>query len=1026
MNFSAWSIRNPIPAIMLFILLTAMGLVSFQRMTVQNFPDIELPVVTAVVTWPGASPGQMETEVTRKIENAVANLQGLKHIHGRAYDGATSVSVEFDIAKNIDTAVQEVRDAVAGVRSTLPANANDPVVSKVTFSSQPILTFTVSSSRMDEADLSWFVDDTISRTLLGVRGVGKVSRVGGVSREVRVELDYGRMNALGATAADVSRRLAQIQQDGSAGNAELGTSAQTIRLLGTVKTAGELAALPITLSDGRSVRLSDIATVRDTVAPRTMAAYIDGKKAVAFEVSRAKGYGEIDVAARVNAALDGLKKQNPGLELTEAFNFVYPVQENYSASMHLLYEGAILAVLVVWIFLRDWRATFVAAVALPLSIIPAFAGMYFMGFSLNILTLLSLSLVVGILVDDAIVEIENIVRHLGMGKPPLEAAMEAADEIGMAVIATTFTLIAVFLPTAFMGGIPGKFFVQFGWTAAIAIFVSLVVARLITPMMAAYMLRPLKHEMTDGWLMKRYLRAAAWCLKHRVITMMVTAVFFVGSLALAGTLQTGFIPGDDASQSQVSIELPPGSTFAQTEALALRTRDLVQTNPYVTRVYTAIGGGAAGGDPFASQAGDVRKATLTVQLKQRSERGGVRKQAIEKQLRELMHQVPGVRYRVGLADNSSKYQLVLQSENGEQLLAHAQTVEKELRSVPGIGSVTSSASLLRPELLIRPDFNRMAAAGVTSAAVADTVRVATAGDFDQALAKLNVSQRQIPVVVRLPDADRKNLDHIKGLLVPGSGGPVALENFADVSLGSGPQQIERLDRSRRVQFDIELNGQPLGVVSKAVSKLPSVAQLPPGIHQINIGDAEAMAELFASFGLAMLTGVFCIYVVLVLLFKEFFQPATILSALVLSVPGAMLALWLTRSSISMPALIGLIMLMGIATKNSILLVEYAIVARRDHHLSRWDALLDACHKRARPIVMTTIAMGAGMLPVALGIGSDGSFRGPMAIVVIGGLITSTFLSLLVVPVVFTYVDDVIRLLERLVRRRKAPAPSPGH
>jgi multidrug efflux pump subunit AcrB len=901
----------------------------------------------------------------------------------------------------------------------------------VNLSGMPVLTYTVASSRIDDEALSWFVDNQVSKTMLAVRGVGVVARVGGVSREVRVELDPSRLAALGVTAADVSRTLRQVQQEGSGGRMDLGGAEQSVRTLATVASAQELAALeiPVQGNDGaRHIRLDQVATVSDTVAEVRSAALLNGKPVVGFEITRSRGASEIDVAEGVRAALDKLKAEHPDITVTEAFNFVDPVIENFESSMALLLEGAVLAVIVVWFFLRDWRATFVSAVALPLSIIPTFAAMYWLGFTLNVVTLLSLSLVVGILVDDAIVEIENIMRHLRMGKTPFQAAMEAADEIGLAVIATTFTLIAVFLPTAFMSGIVGKFFVQFGWTAALAVWFSLVVARLLTPMMAAYILKPPnKPHREPGW-MAAYLRLATWCLKHRLWTLLAALVFSVASCGplAAGKIAGGFMPPDDLSQTQVYLTLPPGSTFKETLALAQQAGAIVAAHPHVKLVYTAVGGGTAGGDPFAGKAAaEARKATLTLNLTPRAQRGGITKQNVEADLRKALEVLPGVRVQVAFGGSSEKFVLVLAGENGEALAAHARLVEQELRTLGGIGNVVSTASLQRPELEVRPDNARAADLGVTTAAISDTLRIATSGDFDQALAKLNLSQRQVPVVVRLPDAARQDLAQLERLGVPGRNGVVALGNVATLKVGSGPARIDRYDRLRNVNFEIELNGQPLGEVQAQADALPSLANLPPGILKTAVGDAEAMQELATGFGLAMATGVACIYIVLVLLFHAWVQPATILVALLLSIPGAILALFVTGTALTMPAMIGMIMLMGIASKNSILLVEYAVMARREHGLNRWDALLDACHKRARPIVMTTIAMGAGMLPIALGFGTDPSFRAPMAIVVIGGLITSTFLSLLVIPVVYTFVDDLVQFFVRRFGRRHPVAVVPG-
>ncbi len=1016
MNVSAWSIKNPIPAILLFVMLTLMGLMGFRAMKIQQFPDIDLPTIIVSAALPGASPSQLETDVARKIENSIATLHGVKHIYTQVQDGAATITAEFRLEKPTQEALDDVRSAVARVRSDLPSDLRDPVVAKMDLAGMPILTYTVASDRMDDEALSWFVDNTMVKNLLAVRGVGAVSRVGGVEREVRVELDPGKLLSLGATAADISRQLRQIQQEASGGRADVGGIEQSVRTVATVHSAEELARMDIALAGGRRIRLDQVATVSDTVTERRSAALLNGAPVVGFEITRSRGAGEVEIATEVRNALEKLKAAYPHITVVEAFNFVDPVEENYHGSMTLMYEGALLAVLVVWLFLRDARATLVSATALPLSIIPAFGAMYLMGFSINVVTLLSLSLVIGVLVDDAIVEIENITRHLRMGKSPLQAATEAADEIGLAVIATTFTLIAVFLPTAFMGGVPGKFFVQFGWTAAIAVFFSLVVARMLTPMMAAFVLRLPKREYHEPRWMAMYMNWVAWCLKHRIKTLLATGVFFIGSFLLVPLLPTGFIPPDDLSQTQVYLSLPPGATFKQTYAAAEQARVLVQKHPHVKLVYTAIGGGTAGGDPFMmGGAPEVRKATLTINMTPRGQRGGISKQQVERELRKLLEALPGARVSVGFGGSNDKYMLVLAGENGQVLSDHARVVERELRTIPGIGNVTSSASLVRPELTVRPDFARAADLGVTSAAIADTLRMATAGDYSQGLAKLNLSQRQVPIVVKLPLAAREDLELLGRLTVPGTHGPVMLGSVASFTIDSSPAEINRYDRLRNINFEIELNSQPLGLVEQTASALPSLSNLPPGVIKTAVGDAEAMNDLFASFSLAMLTGVLCIYIVLVLLFKDFVQPVTILAALVLSIPGAFLALFITHTALSMPSMIGLIMLMGIATKNSILLIDYVILGRRKG-LDRWDALRDACHKRARPIVMTTVAMGAGMLPIALGWGTDPSFRAPMAIVVIGGLITSTFLSLLVIPVIFSYVDDAIGRVQNLFKR----------
>ncbi len=1018
MNLSAWSIRNPIPAAMLFVLLTLAGLLSFSAMKVQNFPDMDLPVVMVTAALPGAAPGQLESDVARKIENAIATTQRLKHITTTLVDGTATIAAEYQLEKPVQEAVDDVRSAVSRVRADLPADLRDPIVTKLELSSQPILAFAIASNKLDDQELSWFVDDQLTRRLLAVPGVGAVSRVGGVTREVRVALDPLKLQALGVTAAEVSHQLRQVQLESAGGRADLGGAEQPLRTLATLQTAEQIAALQIPLPGGRHARLDQLAEVSDTWAEPRTAALLGEQPVIGFEVSRSRGASEIEVGAGVQQALDALRAEHPHLTLKRTVDFVEIAQDEYDSSMHLLYEGAILAVVVVWLFLRNWRATIVSAVALPLSVIPAFIGMHLLGFSINVITLLALSLVVGILVDDAIVEVENIVRHLRMGKTPYQAAMEAADEIGLAVIATTFTLIAVFLPTAFMSGIAGRFFKQFGWTAALAVFASLVVARLLTPMMSAYLLKPLvasEHE--PRWL-AAYMRASHWCLRHRWLTLIGAALFFAGSLALIPLLPSGFIPADDNAQTQVMLELPPGAKLQETQALALRAGALAMGVGDVRSIYTTIGGGSAGTDPFAGAGtGDPRKATLTLQLAPRQERP--RKQVIEQRLRQAMAELPGARVKVGLGGSNDKYILALASEDPQALAEAARAVERDIRTIGGIGGVSSTASLVRPEIAVRPDFARAADLGVTSQAIAETLRVATVGDYEQFLPKLNLAQRQVPIVVRLDDAARQDLSVLERLAVPGNRGPVRLGEVASLTLAGGPAVINRYDRARNVNFEIELGSRGLGEVTEAVRQLPAVQGLPASVRLIDVGDAEMMGELFASFGLAMLTGVVCIYIVLVLLFKDFLQPVTILAALPLSLGGAFVALLVAGQSFSMPSLIGLIMLMGIATKNSILLVEYAIVARRAG-MERLHALLDACHKRARPIIMTTLAMGAGMMPIALSLGgADMSFRSPMAVAVIGGLITSTVLSLLVVPAVFTYVDDFEQWLRRHWPHREA-------
>jgi multidrug efflux pump subunit AcrB len=1027
-NVSSWSIRNPVPAVLVFMLLTVLGLVGFQRLQIQDFPDMGLPTINVSASLEGAAPAQLEIEVARKLEDKLASLTLLDHITTTITEGSVAISVSFQLDKDTEAALSEVRNAVDGARADLPAGMNSPTVSKLTTSGSALLTFTIESGERDEKDLSWFVDNDVGKALRAIKGVDTVSRVGGVDREVHVDLDPTLMAGLGVTPADVSARLKSVQSESSGGQGQVGGQRQSTRTIAAAGTPEQIAAIAVPLADGRYVRLNQIARIVDAHAERSTLAYRDGKSVIGLQVSRSKGFSDVKVAQGLRAAVARFSAQHPDVRITEASNGVAPIEDNYEGSMHLLIEGALLAIVVVWFFLRDGRATLISATALPLSIIPTFGAMHLLGYSLNTVTLLSLSLVVGVLVDDAIVEIENIERHLLMGKTPFQAAMEAADEIGLAVVATTLTLVAVFLPTAFMGGIPGLIFRQFGIVASVAVLASLLVARLLTPMMAAYLLKPRQvpaHDaQADGPLMTRYLQWARGALAHRKTTVALTSAFFVAALLLFPLLPTGFMPAQDKAQTRVTLKMPPGGTLQETVETGRTAAELIGKVAGVSGVFSSAGTASTGGGMGAGETADVSSVTLTVDLVPRGERD-LKQSGIEAQIREALRVLPATRVSVGTGGSGETLAVTLSGEDGELLERTATRLEGELRTLKGIGNVTSSAAQQRPEIQIRPNDERAAALGVTSEALGEAVRMATYGDYSAALPKLNLPERQIPIRVRMDPSVRTDIDAIGQLRVQGSQGAVSLSSVADIAMGSGPSQIDRMDRSRNITLSVELAGRSIGEVQREAMQLPSLRKLPAGVKQLESGEIERTGELFQSFGTAMAIGVFCIYAVLVLLFHDFLQPVTILSALPLALCGALVALWLSRQAFSMPAVIGVLMLMGIVTKNSILLVEYAIMARRDRGMARIEALIDACHKRARPIVMTTIAMGAGMLPNALGLGAEPSFRQPMAIVVIGGLLASTVLSLLVVPVVFTCVDDLLEWLRHRLRTRRGARPRPA-
>ncbi|MBV1797944.1 efflux RND transporter permease subunit [Siccirubricoccus sp. G192] len=1036
-NISAWAIRNPVATMVLFLLLTVAGLVAFPWLRINNTPDLDLPAVVVTIAQPGAAPAELETQVTRRVEDAVAGLGDVKHITSTVVDGASTTVIEFVLGKDIDRATNDVRDKVAQIRTFLPAGVREPVVTRVEATGGAIVTYTVASPRMSDEQLSWFVDDTVAKALLSVPGVALVNRVGGVDREIRIALRPDRLLALGITANQVNAQLRDLNVNLPGGRGTVGAGEQAIRTLGSAPSVEALRARSIILPGGRTARLGELAEVADATAEIRTAARLDGRPVVGFEVMRTRGSSEVRVAGQVAERARLLAAEHPGLEIHQVTSTVSFVLAGYHAALEALAVGAVLAMVVVWLFLRDWRATAMVSVAMPLSLVPTFFVMHWLGFSLNNVTLLGLTLVVGVLVDDAIVEIENIVRHMraNPGAGAYRAALDASAEIGLAVVATTAAILAVFVPVAFMPGIPGQFFRQFGLTVAAAVAFSLVVARLLTPLLGAYFLKDggkdHAEEVGDGAVGRRYLRLLRWCLRHRLVTLFGGLGFFAVSVALVPFIPQDFVPGADRGRSALSIELAPGATLSQTEAVVQQATRILRQRPEVESVFASLGtanSGAAGGPALGNttKAGDPRTANLIVTLVPRAERG-ISQQRFEALVRPDLERLPGARVKFGADGQSgSRLQVTLVGDDAEALAQAARELESQMRGLPRLAGARSTASLVRPELQIIPREARAAELGVSVAAISTTARIATIGDIDQSLARFNLPDRQIPIRVMLDERARGDLDQLRMLRVEGRAGlAVPLDAVAEIRHGAGPAQIDRLDRVRKAMVEAELNGLPLGEATKLVAALPIMQHLPEGVRQRATGDTEIMAELFGGFAVALGSGVLLIYLVLVLLFGGFLQPLTIMSALPLSLGGALLALLLAQKALGVSAVIGVLMLMGIVAKNSILLVEYAVLARREQGLSGEAAIVEAARKRARPIVMTTIAMCAGMAHIAAGIGTDSEFRSPMALVVIGGLVTSTLLSLVFVPAAYSYVDQFEGWLLRRGRRGAGAVRVPG-
>ncbi|MDP2357930.1 MAG: efflux RND transporter permease subunit [Beijerinckiaceae bacterium] len=1013
-NISAWSIRNPIPSVLLFVILVALGLFSFSRLPITRFPNVDIPIITINVAQSGAAPSELETQVTKRIEDAVAGVTGVKRVMSSISDGLSQTTIEFRLEVNSDRALNDVKDAVAKIRAELPRTIEEPIIQRLDIAGLPILTYAVSASNMSLEQLSWFVDDVAARSLQGVRGVGQVQRIGGVDREIRVQLDPDRMLSLGVTAGEVSRQLRATNVDIGGGRGEIAGQEQSIRTLAGARTIAEIGDTTVAISGNRRIKLSEIATVTDGAADQRRFARLDGRPVVAFSIVRAKGASDATVMDVVANKVSEIRALHPGVQVELIDNAVTYTVGNYNSAMMTLIEGAFLSVLVVLIFLRDWRATAITALALPLSIIPTFFVLDMMGFSLNLVSLLAVTLATGILVDDAIVEIENIVRHMKMGKSAWRASLEAADEIGLAVIAITMTIIAVFAPVSFMGGIAGQYFKQFGLTVAVAVFFSLLVARLITPLLAAYFLRahPLKEE-KEGAIMSGYTRFVAWSVRHRWITMLGGVLIFVASIQATKLLPSGFLPAEDVARLVMAVELPPGTRLDDTTRAVDDITKRLRERSEIKSVF--VDGGRVGlGAP------EVRKATLVISLVHKSERQLTQRE-VRNEIGRIVADAPDV--RTWFLDENGQRQLTLgvQGADTAQIERVASELASQMKRLSLISNVTTTAALDRPEIRIRPRTDRASELGVSTDALAEAIRVATLGDIDANLAKFNAGDRLVPMRVALPRSARGDLDTLGNLRVTTSrGGSVPLSSVADIEFGQGPATISRFDRQRRVAVEADLaTTDALGEALNAVYALPAAKNLPAGISFAESGDAEVMGEVFQGFAQAMGAGLMMVLAVLILLFGSVLQPITILLSLPLSIGGVIGGLLIMNYAISMPVVIGILMLMGIVTKNAIMLVDFA-VERIAVGVPRTEALVDAGRKRARPIVMTTIAMGAGMIPSALGIGDGGEFRSPMAVGVIGGLIASTILSLIFVPAMFTVMDDLGRLIWRGFSRFVGP------
>ena len=1014
-NISAWAIRNPVSPIVLFVALLLAGLVSFSRMDVNQNPDVSFPMVSVVVLQPGAAPTELETQVTQRVEAAVRGISGVDEITSWVSEGQSNTNVQFQIGTPVDRAVNDVKNAVDQIRSDLPEGILAPRVSRVDIDGGPIAYFSAEATDMTLEELSWYVDNTVAKRLLGVPGMAAVKRGGGVSREIRVILNPAKLQSHGITAGQVNQQLQQVNLNAAGGRTEIAGAEQAIRVLGNARDAYALGQTQIAISGGRTVKLADLADVRDMYAEQRSLSLMNGRQVTSFSMEKAKGSSDVTVFDDAMKVLDQLRKENPKVQYKQLYTSVEYTRGQYHSAMQAMIEGAVLAVVIVFLFLRDWRATLISALAIPLSAIPAFWFMDMMGFTLNGISLLALSLVAGVLVDDAIVEIENIVRHMRMGKSAYQASIDAADEIGLAVLATTMAIVAVFLPVALMPGISGQFFIQFGMTVVVAVLLSLAVARLITPMIAAYFLKAHGQESHgEGRMMDVYMavlrwslderkavahrarggraRFTAWLRDHRIWTMGMGFLAFAATIFAFATLPMSFQPTIDTDFSQVKIETVPGSTLQQTTAITRKVADML----------------AADKDMVEAAFADIQTTGADIFLTLRKDRP-ISSVEWERKIAPQFQQVADARVNFQSQSGGGFGRDIIIMFGSDDPVRLEQTANKLVAEMAGIHEIRAprvAGDMNRPEIVIKPRFDLAASLGVTTAALSQTIRVATIGDIDQNSAKFSLSDRQIPIRVAVAENSRRDLATIQNMPVPTvNGGSVPLKVVADIEFGAGPTQIRRYNQIRRIVVGADLA--PGVVTSEAMAKIDALPTMKaiaagqiPGVQKLNTGDSKWQAEMIQNFMIAVVSGIMLVLAVLTLLYKRLMPPFVNLGSLVLAPLGGAIALHLTGNPVSMPVLIGLLMLLGIVAKNSILVIDFAL-EEMGKGVPKLEAIIDAGHKRAQPIVMTTVAMVAGMVPTAASLSGDGAWRAPMGITVIGGLILSTVLTLVIVPATFS-------------------------
>jgi HAE1 family hydrophobic/amphiphilic exporter-1 len=1049
MFISDFAIKRPLVTIVSMLALVVFGIFALLQLQTDEFPDVQQPIVLTQIIYPGASPEQVEREILEPIEEAIQGISGVDEVRGEARDGFAQILTQYVFEKPVQEQTQDIRDAISLIRQDLPQEMEEPILRRIDPSEFPIVQLALFSNSMTPAQLSRIADPGITRELRSIGGVGQVNVLGNVERQLVVELRPADLQAAGVSVADVVQAL-QLQNLASpVGRIEGTLDERTIRLQGRLDRPEDFERLVVASRGGQLIRLGQVANALDGTDEQRSLALYNGREAVSIDVVKTKGYSTTQVAEAVLTRVDEVRKTLPaGVQLDVVRNAGHNVELSVGQVQEALFEGAVLTVLVVFLFLNSWRSTVITGLALPVSVLASFVAVWWAGFTLNTMSLLGLSLAIGILIDDAIVVRENIVRHVEMGKDHYTAAREGTDEIGLAVAATTFSIVSVFVPIAFMYGISGQWFKPFGLTIACSVLVSLLVSFSLDPMLSAYWPDPHKEEHEKAWVTRQldkfnnwfnrqavnYRKVVAWALDHRAAMVLLAVASFAIAIALPalGIVGSSFFGEDDNSELSVAIETPPGSNLDYTRLKVDELTRIIRAHPEVTYTFATVGGAS----------GTVDEGQIYVKLMPKSDR---EKHAavLARELREETKRIGGVTSSVFVNTFGGAYkqiQLQLRGKDGDALARAADMLAAEVRQVPGAVDVGLSTRGQKPELDVDVNRGLAGSLGITVGQVAQSLRPAfagiDAGDW------VDPSGETRDVEVRLAPEARERVADLAQLpltLSDGNGGTttIPLGQVATINRTLGPAIISHLDRDRVISVQANTSGRPLGEVMRDINARIARMQFPAGVRMTTGGESADQAEVFGNIFLALGIAVMLMYLILVIQFGSFLDPMAILISLPLSLIGVMIALAITGKTLNLMSMIGMVLLAGIVAKNAILLIDFAKWAREKNGLPLREALIEAGAIRLRPILMTTFALIAGMIPIALGRGEGAEWRAPLGIAVIGGVITSTLLTLLVIPTFYEILDGWrhwfagkfgIQMKERTAEHRVplgAPLPESG-